>query len=194
MGSHSLESIPAKMKIRLASTLPFTPVQLDAHRVQPRRAVGQLNGVDQGREYLTPVYEYEYRTDDVVQYLVDPAERVFIDQPHELPAQAANDGDIQAEPQLMWIEHDDSLNYKPYAFLVMNAMTRLVGDWDGVVYRTPSGERLSDSAWHATLQVVDTCVCARTGLWAKVQLQGDAEVGKTIDEEPELSQEGWIQL
>lgn len=194
MGRHSLQSFPAPMKIKLASTLPFTPVQLDAHSLLPRRAVGQLNGIERGREYLLPVYKYEYRTDDVVQYLVDPAERVFIDQQHDLSAQAANDGDLQSDLELEWVEHDETQSYKPYAFLVMNAMTRLVGDWDGVVYRTPSGERLSESAWHATLQVVDTCVCVRTGLWAMVQLQTDTDRAESVDGLDELYQTGWVRL
>lgn len=181
------------MKIKLASTLPFTPVQLDNRHESPRRAVGQLQGIKGDREFCIPVYEYQYGIDDVIHYRIDPTERVYLDQRHDLPVNAANDGELRNEQSLIWIEHDDTLNYKPYAFLVMNAMTRLVGDWDGIVYRTPSGERLRESAWHATLQVVDACVCSQTGLWAMVQLSAetsDLANAKTCA----FSQLGWVRL
>lgn len=180
------------MKIKLASTLPFTPVQLDPAHESPRRAVGQLQGIDCGREYRMPVYDYRYSEDDVVHYQIDPAERDYLDQVHER-TEPGSDSDQRSELSLVWIDHDDSLNYKPYAFLVMSAITRMVGKWDGIVYRTPSGERLRESAWHATLQVVDACVCSKTGLWAMVQLSAEtAEVSKT--NAPQFKQMGWVQL
>jgi len=48
------------MKIQLASTLPFTPVQLDKRHASPRRTVGQLHGVENGLEYRLPVYEFRH--------------------------------------------------------------------------------------------------------------------------------------
>jgi hypothetical protein len=100
---------------------------------------------------------------------------------------------LDGESALVWIEHEDHLEYKPYAFLIMNALTRMIGAWDGVVYRTPSGERLRESAWHATLQVVDACVCTQTGLWAMVQLSAEPRDGAGGDG-VELTQLGWVPL
>lgn len=179
------------MKIQLSSTLPFTPVQLDTHQAEPRRTVGQLHGVEDGLEYRMPVYEFRHGDDDAVQYQVIPSERIFVKAAHALSVNAANDGTADATQGRVWIEHDDSLTYKPYAFLVMNAMTKLVGAWDGVVYRTPSGERLRESAFQATLQVVDACVCPGGGLWMMVSLAGDNTAGLALDN-PAVRQLGWV--
>ncbi|MFK7993905.1 MAG: hypothetical protein AB8B87_07190 [Granulosicoccus sp.] len=178
------------MKIQLASTLPFTPVQLDTSHPSPRRTVGQLHCVENGVEYSLPVYEFSHN-EDVIHYQVDPAERVCIEQDHCLAANAANDSAVTDTQKLVWVGHDDTMSYKPYAFVVMNAMTKLVGEWDGVVYRTPSGERLRESAFQATLQVIDACVSQQSGLWVMVNLVGEAKGGKVLDS-PAVRQLGWI--
>lgn len=189
------------MKIKLASTLPFTPVQLYAHHPSPQRAVGQLQGAMAGREYRQPVYEYRYSDDDTVSYLVDPAECVFDCRPEDsssAPEAAALSWENRA---LEWVAHHDAVAYKPYAFAVMHAMTELVGAWDGVFYRTPHGtplgkplgERLKAPAGHAILQIVDTCVCTRTGLWALVQLCSEAGDAGQIND-AQLAPTGWVPL
>lgn len=180
------------MKIKLASTLPFTPVHR-ASSACPRRAVGQLMGTENGRDFLIPVYEYKYTEDDKVLYRIDPQERLHVDQAHDLPAIAANQSKRDSEYALVWVEHEDHLEYKPYAFLIMDALTKMIGAWDGVVYRTPSGERLRESAWHTTLQVVDACVCTQTGLWAMVQLSVEPQEEHGGDG-VELTQLGWVPL
>ncbi len=179
------------MKIQLASTLPFSPVQLDARHSEPRRTVGQLHGVENGREYRLPVYQFRHSDNDVIHYQVDLSERFEVDTTHELSATAANDSTTAASGELVWIGHNDNLNYKPYAFLVMNAMTQLVGNWDGVVYRTPSGERLRESAFQATLQIVDACVCPKAGLWVMVNLTGDSVSAQSMNK-PAVRQMGWV--
>lgn len=179
------------MKIQLASTLPFTPVQLDARQAEPRRTVGQLHGLENGLEYRLPVYEFRHGDDDAVHYQVILSERVFVQESHTLAVNAANDCSVNEAQERVWIEHDDSLTYKPYAFLVMNAMTKLVSAWDGVVYRTPSGERLRESAFQATLQIVDACVCPEGGLWVMVSLTGDTTTGLSLDN-PAVRQLGWV--
>lgn len=179
------------MKIQLASTLPFTPVQLDPQQATPRRTVGQLHGVEDGVAYCLPVHEFRHGDEDVIHYQVIPSERIYLDVEHQLPVTAANDADAALSNEPVWIEHDDSLTYKPYAFLVMNAMTKLVGEWDGVVYRTPSGERLRESAFQATLQVIDACVCPKGGLWVMVNLTGDTSSGVALDN-PAVRQMGWV--
>lgn len=178
------------MKIQLASTLPFTPVQLDSSHPTPRRVVGQLHGTENGAAYSMPVYEFRH-SEDIIHYQVDPSERVGLAQDHLLANNAANDSVVTAAQELVWIEHDDSLTYKPYAFVVMNAMTKLVGNWDGVVYRTPSGERLRESAFQATLQIVDACVSPQTGLWVMVNLVGEA-TGNSAMNSPAVRQMGWV--
>lgn len=185
------------MKIQLSSTLPFTPVQLDSRHEAPRRAVGQLFGFDGAREFRTAVYEFRHDENEQIQYQVDARERVYLD---EL---AANDADVpvvaeaaasdSADSSLEWVMHDDSLTYKPYAFLVMNAMTRLVGEWDGVVYQAPSGERLRDSVWNATLQVVDACVCNKLGLWVKVNMAAEKDTANDAVQSVSRSL-GWVPL
>ncbi|MFK7859800.1 MAG: hypothetical protein AB8B64_13315 [Granulosicoccus sp.] len=180
------------MKIQLASTLPFTPVQLDVRHPTPRRAVGQLHGTQNGVEYSMPVYEFRHFEDEI-EYQVDLSERVSIENDHSLASNAANDNAVNAAPTLTWIAHNDGLSYKPYAFVVMNAMTKLVGEWDGVVYRTPSGERLRESAFQATLQVIDACVSPGTGLWVMVNLVGDTKGGAALDS-PAVRQLGWIPI
>ena len=182
------------MKIQLSSTLPFTPVQLDSRQEVPRRAVGQLHGADSVGEYRIAVYEFRHGDEDQVHYQIDPQERVYLD------VEAGMASDVAVEPQpapgagaLEWVLHDDSLTYKPYAFLVMNAMTRLVGDWDGVVYQTPRGERLKESGSHSTLQVVDSCVCNQFGLWAQVNMT--QEPGTSFGSDTEVSRQlGWVPL
>lgn len=94
---------------------------------------------------------------------------------------------------LDWLGHDDSLTYKPYAFLVMNAMAKLVGNWDGVIYQTPSGERLRDTVRNATLQVVDACVCNRLGLWVMVNLNAEKNP-VTGAAAVTTRQSGWVPL
>ena len=179
------------MKIQLASTLPFTPVQLDPQQSTPRRTVGQLHGVENGVEYRLPVHEFRHGDGDVIHYQVIPSERICEDAGRKLPLSAANDAKAALSSEPVWIEHDDSLTYKPYAFLVMNAMTKLVGEWDGVVYRTPSGERLRESAFQATLQVIDACVCPEGSLWVMVNLTGDTSNGVALDS-PAVRQMGWV--
>jgi len=185
------------MKIQLSSTLPFTPVQLDSRHAAPRRAVGQLFGFDGSREFRTAVYEFSHDEHDQIQYQIDTRERVYLDD------LAANDTDVGihssdasgngSENSLEWVMHNDSLTYKPYAFLVMSAMTKLVGDWDGVVYQAPSGERLHDPVWDATLQVVDACVCDKQGLWVKVNMA--AEKGTANESvQPASDALGWVPL
>lgn len=185
------------MKIQLSSTLPFTPVQLDSRHADQRRAVGQLFGFDGTREFRTAVYEFSHGEDDQIQYQVDSRERVYLDDlaanDADTPDMAVDVLDSGAESSLEWVTHDDSLTYKPYAFLVMNAMTKLVGQWDGVVYQAPSGERLRDSVWNATLQVVDACVCNKLGLWVKVNMA--AEKGTANDSvQPASRSLGWVPL
>lgn len=185
------------MKIQLSSTLPFTPVQLDSRHADARRAVGQLFGFDGTREFRTAVYEFSHGEDDLIQYQVDSRERVYLDDlaanDTDTPEMAFDVLDSGAESSLEWVTHDDSLTYKPYAFLVMNAMTKLVGQWDGVVYQAPSGERLRDSVWNATLQVVDACVCNKLGLWVKVNMA--AEKGTANDAvQPASRSLGWVPL
>ena len=182
------------MKIQLSSTLPFTPVQLDSRHEEPRRAVGQLHGFDGSREYRTAVYEFHHGDEDQIHYQIDPQERVYLDEGAATVTDAAVMAHIApGTASLEWVLHDESLTYKPYAFLVMNAMTKLVGDWDGVVYQTPRGERLKDSGANALLQVVDACVCNQYGLWAQVDMT--AELGSSNGTEATvLRQLGWVPL
>lgn len=181
------------MKIQLTSSLPFSPVQLDAKHVSPRRVVGQLQGMDEGREFTQAVYQFKHSDDDRIHYQVDPNERVYPSEDTDCHNQVLSNQTASIAESLIWLEHDDTLAYKPYAFLVMNAMTKLVGDWDGVVYRTPSGERMRESAWHATLQVIDACVCNKFGLWVMVNLIG--EKGSVLpSSNPAVRQLGWIPL
>lgn len=186
----NLEVVANTMKIQLASTLPFSPVLLDTRHPTPRRAVGQLQGVENGVEYSMPVYEFRH-DEDVIHYQVDQSERVSVASAHALSGNAANDSVLNATNELVWIEHSDNVTYKPYAFVVMNAMTRLVGEWDGIVYRTPSGERLRESAFQATLQIVDACVSPQTGLWVMVNLVGEA-TGNSAMNSPAVRQMGWV--
>lgn len=179
------------MKIQLSSTLPFTPVQLDARHVKPRRAVGQLMGVEDGREYRAAVYEFRHSNDDSIHYQVDPNERVYLDEMTD--SEEAGPGRATSVPEtLEWLAHDETMSYKPYSFLVMNAMTKLVANWDGVVYRTPSGEQLRDTAVNATLQVIDACVCNRFGLWGMVNLSGDKSTKGSLN--TSNRQLGWVPL
>ena len=182
-----------KMKIQLSSTLPFTPVQLDAHHIQPRRAVGQLKGVEAGREYSTAVYAFRHTDDDVIHYQIDPNERVYADELSKSSSVAAEPRVAAPPESLEWVEHNDSISYKPYSFLVMNAMTKLVENWDGVVYRTPSGEKLRETAINATLQVMDACVCNRFGLWGMVNLVGEKHAAESIESQS-TRQLGWVRL
>ena len=179
------------MKIQLASTLPFTPVQLDSQQATPRRTVGQLHGVENGVEYRVPVHEFRHGDEDVIHYQIIPSERICLDAGYELPVTATGDAAAALSDKPVWIEHHDSLTYKPYAFLVMNAMTRLVSEWDGVVYRTPSGERLRESAFQATLQIIDACVCPKGRLWVMVNLTGDTSSAVALDN-PAVRQMGWV--
>lgn len=178
------------MKIQLASTLPFTPVQIDVRHPSPRRMVGQLFSVENGIEYQQPVYEFRHN-EDRVQYRVDMSECARVGSDIGDLNKAANDDCMVASPQPVWIEHEPSHNYKPYAFMVMNAMTKLVGDWDGVVYRTPSGERLRESAFKATLQVIDACVSKDDELWMMVKLKSGSAENTTPDNET-VRQMGWV--
>jgi len=181
------------MKIQLTSSLPFSPVQLDAKHVSPRRVVGQLQATDGDQEYTQAVYQFRHSDDDRIHYQVDPNERVYLSAESSGSTDAAALTPPSIAESLIWLEHEESLTYKPYAFLVMNAMTKLVADWDGVVYRTPSGERLRESAWHATLQVIDACVCRKFGLWVMVNLIG--EQGSALPSgNPAVRQLGWIPL
>jgi len=181
------------MKIQLSSTLPFTPVQLDARHVQPRRAVGQLMGADEsGREYRTAVYEFRHSDDDVIHYQIDPNERVYLDEINGAETSPTTGRSTSVPESVEWVEHCDGLSYKPYSFLVMNAMTKLVANWDGVIYRTPRGERIRDTALNATLQVIDACVCNRFGLWGMVNLSSEKA---TADSPLGVNRQlGWVQL
>jgi hypothetical protein len=180
------------MKIQLSSTLPFTPVQLDARHVQPRRAVGQLMGVESDREFRTAVYEFFHSNDDVIHYQIDPNERVYLDALNESDTPVLIGRETSVPESVEWVEHHDGLSYKPYSFLVMNAMTKLVANWDGVVYQTPRGERLRETALNATLQVIDACVCNRFGLWVMVNLTG--EKTSTDSHGSGNRQLGWVPL
>lgn len=180
------------MKIQLSSTLPFTPVQLDAQHVQQRRAVGQLSGAEGGREFRTAVYAFRHSDDDVIHYQIDPRERVYLDDARESNSTVLPPQDTFVSPSLEWIEHHDGLNYKPYSFLIMNAMTKLVADWDGVIYQTPRGERLRDTAVNATLQIIDACVCSRFGLWGMVNLTGEKFSADALP--TDSRQQGWVPL
>ena len=179
------------MKIQLSSTLPLTPVQLDARHTAPKRAVGQLYGLEDGREYRTAVYQFRHTGDDQIHYQVDPGERVYLDSEGKVIEQTA--AVAQTGESLEWVVHSDALTYKPYAFEVMNAMSKLVGDWDGVDYQTPSGERQLDTAVHATLQVVDACVCNKFGLWVMVNLVGDKALTAPVSSQANR-QLGWVPL
>lgn len=180
------------MKIKLTSTLPFTPVQLDAKHASPQRVVGQLHGMSGDREYRTAVYKFRHGDNDQIHYQIDAANgRVYLDQMSEPSTPDPSHIKSPVVDNLQWIEHDDSLSYKPYSFLVMNAITKLVGNWDGVVYSAPSGERLRDSAWHATIQVVDACVCHKFGLWVRVALSGDKVAPMASGAIP-ARQMGWV--
>ena len=174
------------MKIQLASTLPFSPVQLDPRHASPRRSVGLLSGVHEGMHFSSPVYEFRHGDNDTVSYKVAPSECIWSDQ----AAEAATYFDDDAE-EFVWLEHNDGHTYKPYAFLVMDAMTKLLGQWDGVVYRTPSGERLRESAFAANLQVVDACVSQENGLWVMVSLTGESATlsGRNVQAVRQL---GWV--
>ncbi|MFK8082370.1 MAG: hypothetical protein AB8B97_18950 [Granulosicoccus sp.] len=178
------------MKIQLASTLPFTPVQMDIRHPTPRRSVGLLFGLEDGVEYSLPVYEFRH-CEDMIEYQVNPAERVNAETGESLLPLSAAGSVFDAARPLVWIEHEESLSYKPYSFVVMNAMTKLVGEWDGVVYRTPSGERLRESAFQATLQIIDSCVSAKSGLWVMVNLVGETKTGAALDS-PAVRQLGWV--
>lgn len=178
------------MKINLASSLAFTPVQIDVRHPSPRRIVGQLVSLENGVEYRQPVYEFRH-DEDKVQYRVDPSERVEIDCERCDLDVAANDRCMAASSEPVWVDHKPSDTYKPYAFMVMNAMTKLVGEWDGVVYRTPCGERLRESAFQATLQVVDACVSRADGLWMMVNLSGGT-TEETVPDNDTVRQMGWV--
>lgn len=183
----------AIMKIQLSSTLPFTPLQLDARHVLPRRAVGLLFGVDDGREYSNAVYQFSHTDDDVIHYQVDQDDRSYLDSPVESVSSAPAESAAASTGKLVWIKHDATLTYKPYSFLVMNAITKLVSNWDGVVYRTPSGERLKDSALSTTLQVIDACVCNKFGLWGMVNLNTDRDAVSNAGKSGEREL-GWVPL
>lgn len=150
-------------------------------------------GVEGDREYRAAVYEFRHSNDDSIHYQVDPNERVYLDEMSDT-AEAKSAGRATSVPEsLEWLAHDDSMSYKPYSFLVMNAMTKLVANWDGVVYRTPSGEQLRDTAVNATLQVIDACVCNRFGLWGMVNLSGDKHASGSLGNGSNR-QLGWVPL
>lgn len=180
------------MKIQLNNTLPFTPVQLNTSHAVPRRTVGQVHGIDQGKEYRLPVYKFRHDNQGHIQYQVDLSEKFFIGEDVASSADEveASNSTASDTADLVWIEHNENLNYKPYAFVVMDAMTRLMGRWDGVVYRTPRGERLHESALQATLQIVDACVCPRNGLWVMVSMAGES-AGASLNGKG-FSQMGWV--
>ncbi len=138
------------------------------------------------------VYEYYYGEDDIVRYRVE-SEEAAISRTKSVDNPFVGSLCAESDLELIWIEHDQRFTYQSYAFLVMNALSELVGDWDGIVYRSPRGERLHESLWQATLQVVDSCVCNRTGLWAMVQLNAEATDSNVI-EKAAVSQVGWVRL
>ena len=180
------------MKIQLASTLPFTPVQLDPDHPSPRRVVGMLSVMQDGKEFQTPVYEFRHDENDAIQYRVDPTEATFIGTSSTVDQTPASGPVLlTAASKMVWIDHRDTMTYKPYAFVVMDAMTRLVGAWDGIVYRTPSGERLRESAFQATLQIVDACVTRKDGLWVMVSINGES-VHTTSMNPRAVHQMGWV--
>ena len=181
------------MKIQLASTLPFSPVQLDPGQPEPRRVVGMLRGIQGETECRIPVYEFRHDENDAIQYQVDPTdcsaagrENCVVEELLKLKP-----GEARAVSNLVWIDHNDELSYKPYAFLVMDAMTRLADAWDGIVYRTPSGERLRESAFQATLQIVDACVSRKDGLWIMVNVSGESVSGSPMKSRA-VHQLGWV--
>jgi len=92
---------------------------------------------------------------------------------------------------MVLLEHSDGMTYKPYAFLVMDAVTRLASQGDGGVCRTPSGERLRESAFKATLQIIDACVSPRDGLWVMVSLSGDQSACASLSSKA-IRQVGWV--
>lgn len=148
-------------------------------------------GVENGREFRTAVYEFRH-SDDVIHYQIDPNERVFLDELNATDDAAPMARKTSVPESVEWVEHNDGLSYKPYSFLVMNAMTKLVADWDGVVYRTPSGERLREPALNTTLEVIDACVCNRFGLWGMVNLSGDKASADPVNNTNR--QLGWVPL
>ena len=181
------------MKIQLASTLPFSPVQLDPAHPEPRRVVGMLHGIQGGTECRIPVYEFRHDENDAIQYRVDTLDCSAAGQENGLVEGSlySNSDKSSAVSNLVWIDHDDALSYKPYAFLVMDAMTRLADAWDGIVYRTPSGERLRESAFQATLQIVDACVSRKDGLWIMVNVSGESVSGSPLKSRA-VHQLGWV--
>ena len=181
------------MKIQLASTLPFSPVQLDPGHPEPRRVVGMLHRVQAETECRIPVYEFRHDENDAIQYQVDPSDCNAAGQEIGLVdgTPTSNPGDLSAVSDLLWIDHNDALSYKSYAFLVMDAMTRLADAWDGIVYRAPSGERLRESAFQATLQIVDACVSRKDGLWIMVNVSGESVSGSPMKSRA-VHQLGWV--
>ena len=181
------------MKIRLASTLPLTPVQLDPRHASPRRVVGELHGVQHGRDFKTPVYEFRHDDNDRIEYKVDPLEKIWTDSLAPVSGSCHDRSGMEARTasDLIWLEHDESVNYKPYAFVVMDAMTRLAAAWDGVVYRSPHGELLRESAFQASLQIVDACVSSKDGLWIMVSISGESSTGSSINSSA-VHQLGWV--
>ena len=181
------------MKIQLASTLPLSPVQLDPRHPEARRVVGMLHAIQGDTECRIPVYEFRHDENDAIQYQVAVSDCSAIGQDNCLVEGALNSNYDESDgvSELVWIDHNDRLSYKPYAFLVMDAMTRLADAWDGIVYRTPSGERLRESAFQATLQIVDACVSQKDGLWIMVNVSGESVSGSPVKSRA-VHQLGWV--
>jgi len=111
------------MKIQLSSTLPFTPVQLDAHHVQPRRAVGQLMGSEEGREYRTAVYEFRHSDDDTIFYQIDPNERVYLDEISDSDRLKPEARSTAVPEVLEWVPRVASVFVKPRSMQLCKSWT-----------------------------------------------------------------------
>jgi len=101
-----------------------------------------------------------------------------------------------------WLQHNDDMNYEPYAILAMDALVSLLPNWDGTLHQSPGAainakspasqqSKTIDAKHVRHLLISDSSTSAAGKLWFLVTIKTTQKVQES-KLKPISSKSGWI--
>lgn len=208
------------MKLTVSNTVMMNPLlQLDARALStspPQRVVGLLENIHtSGVQPCEPQQIVQYGRPDQQSFFVQTAkwqDFLLLDNAKNSSCATVFGFDFdgiktwyqvwnRTIEQTCWLLHNDSMNYKAFAILTMDALVSLVPNWDGSLYHSPVTSSDADNTCHKpetidasqinSLLVSDASTNAGGRLWFQVTIDSNSsEIDTQSHTIPMRS--GWI--
>jgi len=140
------------MKIRLINKEAMSPLLVDKREGSARRVSGLLEMTVEQGSWTEVVYGFRHLEDKVWYQLRTVSTQT-----------------------LVWVAHEESMSYQPYAPVVVSALSQLPTHWDGVMYRYADKAYQYIATRKRVMTVMGSYLSHSHDLWFLVNLSAEAE-------------------